>query len=293
MGKIFVNRAGTSLGTFEPQEVRDGLASGRFLTSDLAWQEGMPEWKALGDWQEFTAGSGPRLPEATLVPDAPEPVDDRPPMPSWENRKTISPMTAIVQSLGQILLNPSDTFSRMPKTGGFAGPFFFYCLLALTGALAAHIYESVFNLSSMFGNQATDPTVAAAETGLGLVTGLLIIPPLIAIVIFIASGITHLVLMLLSGANQPFETTFRVNAYAMGAVGLFSVIPVCGGFVGWIWGTIIAVIGLHKAHKTEVWKAIIAQLAVFLICCGLLLMVFVTAGAAAVAAAGAAAAGTP
>jgi len=291
MGKIFINRAGTSLGTFEPQEVQEGLASGRFLTSDLAWQEGMPEWKALGDWQEFTAASGPVLPEATLAADSPEAIDTRPPVPSWENRKNISPMVAIVESIKQILLDPSDTFTRMPKTGGIGGPFIFYFVLTLTGAFAAHIYESVFSLSSMFADESMDASATAMGTGLGLVTGLIIIPPILAIVIFITSGVTHLVLMLLSGANQPYETTFRVIAYATGAVGLFSVIPVCGGFVGGIWGIVIAIIGLYKAHKTELWKAIVAELALFIICCGIGILVFVTFGAAAFAAASAA--GTP
>jgi hypothetical protein len=44
-----VGRNGQQLGQFTEEEVRQGLESGRFLTSDLAWREGLPQWKPLGE----------------------------------------------------------------------------------------------------------------------------------------------------------------------------------------------------------------------------------------------------
>lgn len=44
-----VGRNGQQLGQFTEEEVRQGLESGRFLTSDLTWREGMPQWKPLGE----------------------------------------------------------------------------------------------------------------------------------------------------------------------------------------------------------------------------------------------------
>ncbi len=53
MATIHVNRAGTTLGTFSDQEVRDSLGSGRFQGTDLAWKEGMAAWQPLSQFAEF------------------------------------------------------------------------------------------------------------------------------------------------------------------------------------------------------------------------------------------------
>ena len=47
---IFVARDGTQLGTFSPEEVRDGLRTGRFLPDDSYFVEGMGEWRPIGEW---------------------------------------------------------------------------------------------------------------------------------------------------------------------------------------------------------------------------------------------------
>src|SRR5438874_405843 len=48
MATIHIARAGTSLGSFSGEEVREGLRTGQFYPTDLAWQEGMPDWRPLG-----------------------------------------------------------------------------------------------------------------------------------------------------------------------------------------------------------------------------------------------------
>lgn len=51
--EIHVARDGSALGIFSPDEVRAGLAEGRFRGSDLAWRAGMPTWTPLAEWPEF------------------------------------------------------------------------------------------------------------------------------------------------------------------------------------------------------------------------------------------------
>jgi len=51
--EIHVARDGAALGVFSPDEVRAGLAEGRFRGSDLAWRAGMSTWTALAEWPEF------------------------------------------------------------------------------------------------------------------------------------------------------------------------------------------------------------------------------------------------
>ncbi len=42
-----IGRNSQQLGIFSNDEIRDGLAKGHFYSTDLAWNEGMPDWKQL------------------------------------------------------------------------------------------------------------------------------------------------------------------------------------------------------------------------------------------------------
>ena len=45
--QINIGRNGQQLGTFNEDEVRDGLQTGRFLPTDLGWHEGLADWQPL------------------------------------------------------------------------------------------------------------------------------------------------------------------------------------------------------------------------------------------------------
>lgn len=70
---IHLARDGSALGIFTADEIRAGLASGRFRHDDLAWREGLPAWTALSSWPEFAsvmpttdAATGVALPPSEL-----------------------------------------------------------------------------------------------------------------------------------------------------------------------------------------------------------------------------------
>jgi hypothetical protein len=65
MATIHVNRAGANLGTFSEEDVRAGLQAGRFVSTDLGWREGMPQWQPLSQFPEF-AGVAPVAASASL-----------------------------------------------------------------------------------------------------------------------------------------------------------------------------------------------------------------------------------
>ncbi len=92
---------------------------------------------------------------------------------------------------------------------------------------------------------------------------------LVPVMLLIVAGLQHLVLMLLGGANHPFETTLRTAAYAFGSSSPLQIVPVCGGIVGAIWGIVVLCIGLSKTQNCSTGKAIVAVLAPILVCCGL------------------------
>lgn len=47
--QIHLARNGQSLGVFNEDQVREGIAQGSFHEADLAWQEGMTDWKPLSE----------------------------------------------------------------------------------------------------------------------------------------------------------------------------------------------------------------------------------------------------
>jgi hypothetical protein len=63
MAMIHVNRGATSLGVFSEEQIREGLRTGRFTSTDIAWREGMANWQPLSQFAEF----------AVVASDAPPP----------------------------------------------------------------------------------------------------------------------------------------------------------------------------------------------------------------------------
>jgi hypothetical protein len=88
MAMINVNRGATSLGAFSEEEVREGLRTGRFTSSDLGWREGMASWQPLSQFEEF-AGAAPAAPPAQIgatspaAPPASTPAGKTEPLAIW------------------------------------------------------------------------------------------------------------------------------------------------------------------------------------------------------------------
>jgi hypothetical protein len=62
--QYLIARDGQQLGQFSEEEIRSGLFEGRYLPTDVAWAEGMTDWKPLGEimGQGVTRLAGPRGP---------------------------------------------------------------------------------------------------------------------------------------------------------------------------------------------------------------------------------------
>jgi hypothetical protein len=59
----------------------------------------------------------------------------------------------------------------------------------------------------------------------------------------------------MTGAPQGFKTTARVMAYTGGSAAVFNAIPVIGMVIGAIWGIVISIIGLARAHEVPTQQA--------------------------------------
>jgi len=173
----------------------------------------------------------------------------------------------------------SEAFARMPLNTEILKPIIFAILVGMIGAVAETIYSSIWSL--MAWN--VFPWMEGKENpGFGVVGNFVLLffmPLIIPVLLVIASGITHVMLLLLGAGNRGWGATFRVSCYAY-ASALCQLVPVVGGLASGVVGLIFATHGLAVVHGTSRGRALAAQLLPAAVCCGLLalcLLIFGTA----------------
>ena len=279
MAMIHVNRGATSLGAFPEEEVREGLRTGRFVPTDIGWREGMASWQPLSQFSEL-GGAAPAVPPAQVGAGATsEAAAARGGLP-WEHRQERGFFNAFIETLVMVLTRPAEAFTVMKREGGLGEPLIY----ALIGGCLGGIVSILFSLGlQSVGLFADRHDTFAAMAGMGGSAAFIILVPLFVIIsLFILSAIIHLCLMIVGGANQSFETTFRVLAFSQGSTGPLQMIPVCGGLIAFVWWLVCNCIGLARAHDTDTGRAVLAVILPLIVCCGgIMLAVFMVGGLAA------------
>ncbi|MFH1737355.1 MAG: YIP1 family protein, partial [bacterium] len=209
-----------------------------------------------GGTAAFDRDAGIPFEPGGYVPEEPEPVT-----PSWERRAEIGFASALFKTIGEVLFHPAKAFRHVPVKGDIVGPLLFVVLLGTVGGIFQAFYGIMGLGLEMIVPSLGEMTGADAGTDAMLTIIMMILSPLIvAITTFIGAGILHLFLMLFGGANRGFEATFKVVAYVGGAVSVFELIPFCGSWILFVWGTVCEVIGAREAQETDTWRALLAVL---------------------------------
>ncbi|MEP6603654.1 MAG: YIP1 family protein [Spartobacteria bacterium] len=285
MATIHVNRAGNNLGIFSEDDIRAGLRSGRFAGTDLGWREGMPSWQPLSQFSEFSAeisaaASAPPPPppppvagtaaRSTITPAIVGSTSDlsgpRAGLP-WDDREQRGFFTAFFETVMIVLTRPTEAFTAMRREGGFGGPLIYAVVGGTFGGAAYFLYNFFFNSLGMFGHR-ENPIAHLIGTGIGSIFFIIFVPVFVALGSFIWAAILHVCLMVVGGAKQSFETTFRVICFAGGSINPLLIIPFCGGFIVCAWKIVLCCIGVARAHETDTGRAVMAVLLPLLICCG-------------------------
>ncbi|MGI9114197.1 MAG: YIP1 family protein [Chthoniobacterales bacterium] len=269
---IHINRAGSNLGIFSEEDVREGLRSGRFAANDLGWREGMASWQPLSQFPELSAETAGA---------APPPVGAPPPLASitpvtasaaraglpWDERHTRGFVPAFTETLSMVLLRPAEAFTAMKREGGYTEPLIYALVGACLGAIIAFLFSLMLEGAGVtFGHR--NGLGALAGMGVSSIFFIVLIPFVILLGLFLGSAIVHVCLMVVGGANQSFETTFRVVAFTQGSTGVLQIVPVCGGLIAGIWALVVQIIGLARAHETDSGRAALAVFLPLIVCCG-------------------------
>src|ERR1700736_5600928 len=200
MAMIHVNRAGTSLGVFAEEDVREGLRAGRFAGSDLGWREGMAQWQPLSQFSEFAGdlpASASPPPVATMaMSTSPAPRSGLP----WDERQQRGLFSAFVETLQMVLSRPSEAFTAMKREGGLGEPLIYAVLGGSAGLMIYFIYNLAFQSFGMMANRG-DPFTHLVGAGIGGIFLVICAPILVVIGIFINAAILHVCLMIVGGAK--------------------------------------------------------------------------------------------
>jgi hypothetical protein len=260
---LFISRNREQLGQFSEEEVREGLQTGRFLGSDLAWKEGMAEWKPLSTFGLTGAVTG--LASGEVVPAGEG-------WPVWENAAKVGWFTAWWQTTSEALFSPIQSFSKMRTTGGYGQPLIYAMVGGALGSITSSLFQGVISLftSASAGGEEAAVGMAAmlCAIPLGLVMGLVFAAVAMLVAVFVGGGIVHLMLMLMGGANKGFEATCRAVAYSGGAINAMMVVPILGWLAAMTWGWVVYVVAIKEAQKTDYLRATMAVLIPVVVCCG-------------------------
>lgn len=195
--------------------------------------------------------------------------------------------TGFFETIKLVLFQPSAFFRNYKLDGSVGRPILFAVIIGWIAMAVGMFWSWVLRQSLFTLLQEHFPDIEGfdydqissswAHQGLASFFTLILGPVIIVIGLFIISGIYHLVLMMVKGANKNFETSFNVVAYgSVSRIG--ELLPICGGLISFLYGIILAIIGLTEAHKTDSWKAVVAVLGPIILCCMCCVMIVVIAG---------------
>jgi len=264
---IHVNRGSTSLGVFSEQEIREGLSAGRFAPTDIGWREGMATWQPLSQFAEFGGSALPAVPpvQPGAAPTSTA-IASRAGLP-WEHRQERGLFNAFIETLSLVLTRPAEAFSVMKREGGFGEPLIYALIGGCVGGIVSFLFSLGFQSLGLFTDK-NNSLAAMTGIGLGSAAMIILLPLFLVLGLFIGSGIVHLCLMIVGGANQSFETTFRVVAFSQGSASPLQMIPLCGGLISGVWALVCSCIGLARAHETTTGRAVLAVFLPVILCCG-------------------------
>ncbi|BBB32809.1 hypothetical protein TTHT_1292 [Thermotomaculum hydrothermale] len=178
----------------------------------------------------------------------------------------------LVSTVKLVLFSPREFFANYDFKAQIGAGILFALIMGFVSGIFSFIYNLVFR-SSLYSMLAQWGNIPAKEMQMqsmfavfGGVLGIFLIPIGVIIGLFIMAGIYHLLLMIVNGAKNGFESTVNVVAYTS-AVMLFAIVPFCGGLLGWIYRIILNIMGLAEVHETTTGKATFAVLLPYIFCC--------------------------
>lgn len=249
-------------------EIRDGLVQSGLLDAESSGQQKGIRTKLCpfcsqeikdsavkcihcGQWLDSTAPTEP-IPAGGPVRSSADAQEDEESFGAekecpWEERENYGTINAYFQTASKCILTPTSFFSKLPTQNGYFNPILFVAMTLPVATVLTYLWIALFKGMGFAG-----------LIGLLFVASILFVLGLIFVPIFLAiwSGILHLCLLIVGGAREGYQATFRVVSYSS-ITSVFNAIPIIGSLAS-LWGLVLTVIGLRETHKTTTGRAVAA-----------------------------------
>jgi hypothetical protein len=193
----------------------------------------------------------------------------------WERRATVGWFRGLFETWKRTLFSPQAFWASVKPDGSWTDALIYAWIFFTVGVLLSAPLgplglggfgmQSLLDQMEDFAPGAREAVHAYLTRASALQLGCSIfLYPFFAIV---GAAILHLFCMLFGASKNGYYATLRVVGYA-GATQVFSPIP-CIGFLAFLYGLVLVVLGLASVQQTSLIRATAAVLAPFLLCCGL------------------------
>jgi hypothetical protein len=189
---------------------------------------------------------------------------------AWEDRQNLGFFEALWQTWKESVIYPNRFFSRVPVSGGLAAPLLYALIITWLSYVFDHLYSWIFSgfwqgiLGRYLGSE--EAMFKYGIYGGSDLVSLLIAPFVIIVLIFVVSGIYHLLALIFGWAQHGFEATFRAVSYSAGPF-MFAAVPMCGSLIGVVWAVVLTIIGVKHTQETTGGKATVVVLLPWFLCC--------------------------
>lgn len=175
----------------------------------------------------------------------------------WPPAEDASVAGAFVGTWQGATFQPTKFFRALPERASLGSALLYYLPLGIIIAGADLFWRIVRPPAEQ--PDSTLSTVAATEAAVHPLVWFLLSPLLLILSLFLSAAATHVVLKLFGGASRDYSMTTRVFSFAHSPM-FFSVVPVIGAIIGFIWMVVAAIIGVREAHRTTIGRAVAAVL---------------------------------
>ena len=173
----------------------------------------------------------------------------------WEIHLQLGLWRGIKETIKSVNFLPRKMFSTMPVIGGLREPLAFGLLIGSISSMFPFFWGFLMATGGFL--KPLEDVSVSFSLPIIFFSLILLSPILVTIEIFILSFITHLLLLLVRAGNNRFEATFRVVAYSQ-TTRIWSIFPFIGSPIGWVWRSIVQIIGLREIHETSYFRVILA-----------------------------------
>jgi hypothetical protein len=174
-------------------------------------------------------------------------------LPPWESGEGF--IGAFFTTSREALFSPTKFFKKVAAGQGYGFPLIYAIIAGIIGIGVSTLWQWLL-LSRFIPLEG----IQALPYGISLAFILVMMPIGLILSILIWSALFHLFLMIVGGNKKGFQSTFRAISYTF-SVSLFQIIPIIGGFIVFIYGFILTIIGVREGHGISTGRA---TLAVFL-----------------------------